>query len=373
MTITEKTERTEKKRFAFIDQYRGWAVLFMIETHVLNAFLLPSLFPTRWYRAVSFTNGIVAPSFLFLAGFSFAIVALRKWQDLLALNSVFWKQLGRYLLILLIAYTLHIPGNSFHILFNQLKWNENHLFWGVDILHCIAVSLILMLLSMLLIRHQKRLFIGFGILGTAIALSTPLVHSLPITSMVAAPFAGYFKRIYWSQFPLFPWMGFLLLGAATSFLWQQVRQTSGENAFFKYGALVSAGMTASIFIITFRHADFNPIHPPFFFMKLGIVGMLLSFFYWLEQKRQTLPALITRMGQESLLAYAFHIFIIYGILWNFGKHGPLMIMVVTLLLITATVLVCLAWQAMKQTKPRLARWIFLGFWGAVMVIHLLIK
>jgi uncharacterized membrane protein len=26
----------EKKRFYFIDQFRGWAVVFMVETHVVN-------------------------------------------------------------------------------------------------------------------------------------------------------------------------------------------------------------------------------------------------------------------------------------------------------------------------------------------------
>ena len=42
----------EKKRFCFIDQFRGWAVLFMVETHVVNAFLLDGLRDSLAYKAL---------------------------------------------------------------------------------------------------------------------------------------------------------------------------------------------------------------------------------------------------------------------------------------------------------------------------------
>ena len=90
----------DKKRFYFIDQFRGWAVVFMVETHVVNAFLHYGLRSSLAYKALDFFNGLIAPAFLFIAGFSFAIVAERKWDDFQKPGKVFWKQFQRCLQIL---------------------------------------------------------------------------------------------------------------------------------------------------------------------------------------------------------------------------------------------------------------------------------
>ena len=120
----------DKKRFAFIDQFRGWAVLFMVETHVVNAFLLPGLRESFAYRALDFFNYLIAPAFVFIAGFSFAIVAERKWDDFLRPDRVFRKQFLRCLQILLVGYLLHVPRFSLRQLSHTLKWGEKNIFWG---------------------------------------------------------------------------------------------------------------------------------------------------------------------------------------------------------------------------------------------------
>ena len=51
----------EKKRYFFIDQFRGWAVLFMVETHVVNAFLHYGLRSSPAYKTLDFFNGLIAP------------------------------------------------------------------------------------------------------------------------------------------------------------------------------------------------------------------------------------------------------------------------------------------------------------------------
>ncbi len=49
---------------------------------------------------------------MFIAGFSFAIVAERKWDDFLRPGRVFRKQFMRCLQILLVGYLLHVPRFS---------------------------------------------------------------------------------------------------------------------------------------------------------------------------------------------------------------------------------------------------------------------
>ncbi|MCU0235734.1 MAG: DUF1624 domain-containing protein [Acidobacteria bacterium] len=364
----------EKKRYHFIDQFRGWAVLFMVETHVVNAFLLPGLRDSLAYKALDFFNGLIAPAFVFIAGFSFAIVAERKWDDFLRPGRVFRKQFLRCLQILLVGYLLHVPRFSLRHLHHTLQWGEKNIFWGVDVLHAIAVSLLLLLLFIPLWRRRERYFFFLAMAAAAVSLLTPLLLSLPIEKTLPWAFSGYLKRLPYSQFPLFPWMGYAFLGAAVSRLWQESRRAGSEARFFRLLFAAGASFIAVFLILTLQPftrivlGSFNPARPIFFFLKLGIVVMLLSLLWLWEQKRGNRPAAVTAVGQESLPAYAFHIAVIYG-----GFSGPFghslaylvgptrswaeaLAMAVGLILIT--VALALAWHWLKKNRPVVAKWVF---------------
>ncbi len=64
---------TPSKRCDWIDQLRGWAVIVMIEVHVVNVWLAPGLRPD-W---LNYLNGLVAPSFTMAAGYSLVISTFR--------------------------------------------------------------------------------------------------------------------------------------------------------------------------------------------------------------------------------------------------------------------------------------------------------
>jgi uncharacterized membrane protein len=367
-----------KKRFYFIDQFRGWAVVFMIETHVVNAFLLPGLRASLAYRALDFFNGLIAPAFLFIAGFSFAIVAERKWDGFLRPGRDFLRQFGRCLQILLVGYLLHIPQFSLDRLRHSLKWGERHIFWGVDVLHAIAVSLLLMLLLVPAWRRRGRYFAFLAVAGSAVSLLTPLLFSLPIEDHLPWAFSGYFKRVLYSQFPLFPWMGFAFLGAVVSWRWQEAKRQGGEERFFRRLAWAGFGLVAAFMAVALQPlapvklGSFNPAKPIFFFLKLGIVVMLLSLLWRLERRNGERPVLVTRVGQESLFAYAFHIAVIFG--GYFGAYGhslahlvgktrtwaEVLAMAVALILVTGAM--ALGWHWLKKSKPLVAKRVF---WGGI--------
>ena len=79
----------QQSRYLYIDLLRGWAVIVMIEVHVFNAFLVPTFRDETWFKVLNFINGLVAPSFLFIAGYSFVLIAQRKWSDYLSFNGIF--------------------------------------------------------------------------------------------------------------------------------------------------------------------------------------------------------------------------------------------------------------------------------------------
>src|SRR5262245_20822798 len=123
-------------RYRFIDHYRGWAVITMIETHAFNAWLADRYRETIWYQNLKFVNGFVAPSFLFLAGVAFVIVARKR--EFAFFNTNFLRQLRRLLWILVLGYLLHFPVVQHqHGHFSIVHMTE---FYKVDVLQTIAVG-----------------------------------------------------------------------------------------------------------------------------------------------------------------------------------------------------------------------------------------
>lgn len=372
----------DKKRFYFIDQFRGWAVLFMIETHVLNAFLNTTLRSRLSYKVLDFINGLVAPAFLFIAGFAFAIVALRKWDDFLLLKRPFWQQFRRYLFVGLVGYLLHLPGFSLPRLIATLRWNEPNVFWGVDVLHCIAFSLLLMLLLVPLLRRQKLFFIFLALAALAVVLLTRMVYSLDIAALLPAALAGYLKRVPGSQFPLFPWLAYVWFGAFFSWLWQEAKDKEREKKYFR-DIYIAGGLMIVIFFIVLLQplfkvglSSFSPSWPHFFFLKLALILLLLACLWHGEQKWGNRPAPVTTVGQESLLVYAAHLAVIYGTFWPslsfiIGKtRSWLEVTAMALVLIAAMFILALAWHRFKTTRPAAARRVF---WiGAFVLVIIMI-
>ena len=130
----------EKARYLFVDLLRGWALLVMIEVHVFNVLLLPELKAASWFNVLNFINGLVAPSFLFISGFAFAISSRGKTVELRKFNYSFWKKLGRILLIILAGYSLHLPILSLRRLMHFYSKETLISFYSVDILQCIGVG-----------------------------------------------------------------------------------------------------------------------------------------------------------------------------------------------------------------------------------------
>src|SRR5512137_2256527 len=83
---------TPAARYGFIDLLRGFALVVMIETHVINAYLPAASRHSWFFFWLTFFNGLVAPTFLFASGFSLMLQGRRNWEDWLHFRPPFWKQ-----------------------------------------------------------------------------------------------------------------------------------------------------------------------------------------------------------------------------------------------------------------------------------------
>ena len=364
----QKTFSGQKQRYIYIDLLRGWAVLVMIEVHVVNAFLLPELRSPEWFKYLNFLNGLVAPSFLFVSGFSFVLVAQRKWDDYLNRTTVFRRQLGRILQILAVGYLLHLPFFSFGRLLyaTEDEWGP---FWKTDILHTIALSLLTMVVFIVLAREQKKNFILLVSFAVFVIFSSPLLYDRNLDSIFPEPVVNYFSAAHHSQFPLFPWMGFVLCGGVASQLLVWWRERVDEMKIFRRFFVGGIVMILLSYTVNLLPVTVYPAHsywranPSFFFIRLGIVLMLLSSLWYWEKKFQSGKSLVSIVGAESLIAYAGHLLVIYG--QFFGGHSLSFligktkdyseVILMTAGLVLTTVVVSYVWHRIKNWSMFYAR------------------
>lgn len=358
----------QKQRLVYIDLLRGWAVLVMIEVHVFNAFLLPEVREQPWFSVLNFINGLVAPSFLFASGYSFILVAQRKWNDYLTFSPIFWKQIGRILQILAVGYALHLPVFSLTRL-TQISAQEWGVFWKVDVLHAIAVSLLVMVLLIIIFREQKKNFIAVGILAAGIIYGSPFIYDKNIDAFLPEPIANYFTVAHRSQFPLFPWMGFVLAGGVFSqiMIWWKGRMDEAiifkRFAYFGAAIVVVSLMLALIPDSVYPEHNYWRSNPGFFFIRLGIVVMLLSMLWYWEKTGQSGRSMVSVVGAESLIAYAGHLMIIYGQFYD--NHSAAFLIgktrtvpeaaAMTAGLVSVTILYSVVWNRIKNWSMFYAR------------------
>ena len=312
------------RRLTWLDLFRGAAVLVMIETHVFNTFLDAGQRAQGWFGLLNYLNGLVAPSFLFIAGFSSGWE--RRTSPGKPVNHArrAWRLGG----IFALGYALHIPGPELQ----QHRWADAlRVGAQFDVLQCIAVSLgVLLALSWLAGKLPRRRgealwWIGAVAIAVLAVIGAPLVQSW---TGGAVPFRALVNQTTGSLFPVFPWMGFVLLGALAG-AWP-VRPVHERLA-------TLIGLAGAAWM--FRGTDFSAVSPAFFLERAVWVLGLAAVFEWSARFRQ--PSLLLFVGKNSLTLYFVHLVLI-STLVGAGVTSMALPLPLTLGLLAAVALASLA-------------------------------
>lgn len=360
-------------RYLFVDLLRAWAVIFMVETHVVNALLRADLKQTPAFAVLNFANGLVAPAFLFLSGFNFTLSADRHLDQYVRLGAAFWGQLRRLAMLLLLGYALHLPFFSLVKTLTQLHRQELETFLQSDVLQAIAVSLIGLLLLQVVTRSPGRFGLAAALIAAAVALATPVVWSLDLTALLPLPLATCLDPRHGSPFPLFPWSAFVLAGSAAGAAFIEARQQGQRqltaaiaNLFLLGLALLVLGPIGDSHLVDLYPRSGLPVQTPgFFAVRLGIVLMGLSLLALRTSSWRPSVALrvLQTLGQESLLIYCFGLLLLYGWVLDFPRLvavlGPRLdfagVLSVFILVATLTSLAALLWHWFSRRYRREAR------------------
>lgn len=374
-------------RYGFVDLLRGFAILVMVETHVVNAYLPPALKQgSEFFFWVAFVNGLVAPAFLFATGFSLILQGRHRWDDWLRFRLPFWLQLRRLGFILFVAYNIHLQGYG-------LGWyldnRDNALVWErtfkVDILQCIVASLLVLLLLAFIVRRRRYLPFAAGGLGIAAALVTPWIWARDFRPDLPLGLALYLNPHKVSLFPLFPWISFVLAGASAAHYFLRSVEAEAIPRYMKRAAFAGAGLIAAGLLLRPvpwtlpGHVDFYTTSPLYLMVRLGCIFVIVALLYRCEARGAGAKWLgpVRIAGQESLLVYGAHLFIIYSLLRRqlepvLGlEAGYAGCFLMSAAIIALMLPLARGWRALKKKRPRAVR-VGQGAVVAAMVVSFLL-
>jgi uncharacterized membrane protein len=300
------------QRRPYLDWLRGIGVLIMIEGHALDSWTRAVDRGRDGYQWAIVIAGYGAPLFLFLAGVSLALAAGSRAGKGLSRPAIARAALERGAWIFVLAFlfrlqSMLISGGAFPG--SLLK---------VDILNVMGVSLIAAALLWWAGRgplSRALLFAGGAI---AVTMVTPLVRAATWPAPLPDPVEWYLRPAPGAAtFTLFPWMAFLLAGAAAG-TWLGLTRSEGSERRAIAGltglglVVATAGYAASFLPPIYAQTDFWTSSPTFFFLRLGIVTVATGLAFVATRVWAGGPLL--EFGRASLFVYWIHVEMAYGVL-----------------------------------------------------------
>ncbi|MBS3999154.1 MAG: DUF1624 domain-containing protein [Desulfobulbaceae bacterium] len=315
----------ESPRLHFIDLVRAYAILMMVQGHMVDATLAMEFRDAGnfFYNLWNHMRGITAPVFFFASGTIFTYLLMRK-NIKFTENERVSKGLKRFVILIILGYLLrfnfNILSNLTDLDFMQFKYS-----FAADVLHCIGLS-IFTIITLYIIHQLTRIPIWLFLSLSALSLFYFYPSTLDIDwlAIFPLPIATYFTVDYGANFTVIPWMGFSLWGALLGYILSKNVNIAFNYIFtfviFALGLILhfgSGGVLEFLFNLT---GDMNLkylLYNNFLFYHLGntlIICGVISFI----ANTVKIPKLLAKTGQKTMVIYVVHIFIIYGTALNNG-------------------------------------------------------
>jgi uncharacterized membrane protein len=309
-------------RLHFIDAIRAWAILMMLQGHFVDGLLDPIFrdMGNSFYSLWLYFRGITAPVFFTVSGFIFTYLLIRVPQ-LGWGNPRIRKGIRRALQLLLIGYLLRLN------LFGLLQGKLYDAFFLVDVLHCIGISILVIIAVFLLTSRQKNWVMPTTLLGITMVLFVfEPIYSQWTFSWLPNAISNYFTRANGSVFTVIPWVGYTAFGAFLSVIFKKYAYLANlyptaiglssivgvSLLFLSSPFLVSLGQLTGIGLLS------DIAYNNYLFIRLGDVLLIFAIFMIFRDflKQPT----FLRIGQNTLSIYVIHFVILYGSLTGLGLY-----------------------------------------------------
>jgi len=366
-------------RVIFIDLARALAVVAMVYGHTIDALLNPVYRAGTWFSIWQFQRGLTSCLFLLLSGFAFSIATVRHWALHVQMSPQLLRRTRRFAMFIVLGYALHFPVARLAELghADTEQWRS---FLQVDVLQLIGMTFILVQLFVLLARTRHAFLVTAFTAAIVVVFATPFAWAANWDRLLPAGFSAYLSPVSGSQFPLFPWAAYVLLGAALGQLYSRWGATH-LTPFANYVLLIPGIVliTAALLVRElpaplFGSGSWNWV-PPQVTLRAGTCLVVLGVIAHASVRLTLMPHAIGAVAQETLLVYFVHLCIVYGSIWNLGlaqryghSLGPGATAFTVAVLLVAMGGLAVYWNWQKHVSPRIARWISLAAWTAMVAI-----
>jgi uncharacterized membrane protein len=316
--LTVNTDIQPKVRLYFLDALRAFAILMMLQGHFISGLLDPSFKDSDnlGYRIWLYCRGFTAPLFFTITGWVFTFLLLRNPIQGLS-NPRIGKGIKRALELLIWGYILRLNLPSL------LGGKINNSFVQPDVLHIIGLGLIfVMMIYVLMYRNRNIMFMFFVAFGTLVFLTQP-IYSRYVFENLPRFISGYLTKGNGGVFYLFPWLGYVSIGAAIACVFKAKRSLS---KFYVLGFLIlgfvliftSSWITNQLgYLLEFPLFNYVAKNN-FLFIRLGDVFVLFGLFMLFQPLIK--HRLWLQIGSKTLSLYIVHYFILYGSLSGLGLY-----------------------------------------------------
>jgi uncharacterized membrane protein len=319
------SQSEKKNRIIFIDLLRAFAVLMMVQGHTVDVLLSNDhrTFDSPFFAVWHFMRGMTAPVFLFTAGTVFTYL-FRLVKEPFSNNPRVIKGIKRFFLLLFLGYMLRYPTPSI-IMLGNISERQWRIFYAVDILHLIAFGILFIIICMYI---AEKLKLGdYMVFGTAAVLFFGLhsfFQNINWIEILPLPLAGYMYRGTGSNFPLFPWVGYVLAGGILGSLLARKPEIFRTFKFSRNLGLIGISLILISFTADYFETQlygrsyFWTVSPNLIILRIGIVLLLNSIVSAVSLRVESIPRIIILIGRNTLIIYIVHLLILYGSAWNPG-------------------------------------------------------
>ncbi|MDX1941909.1 MAG: heparan-alpha-glucosaminide N-acetyltransferase domain-containing protein [Saprospiraceae bacterium] len=297
-----------------MDAIRAYAILMMLQGHFIDTMLAPEYrdYSLPLYSLWAFFRGMTAPIFFFSSGLVFMYLLVKDTRPLKE-NVRVQKGIRRGLMLIGLGYVLKLG------LPNVVTLRIYPYHYAVDVLHCIGLAILSLIgIYALHRKFQFSLRVVLGVLAILIFSLEPFLEKLDWTVMPRF-LANYFTLNYGSTFTLVPWLGYAFFGGILG-VWLNRQPNMAFSKWFPWMVLTtgwllhqfSSHWLQSLHELTGWYTFAELFKNNYLLVRLGHVLIAMSVVIWITRWWKNMPALVTKIGSETLTIYGVHYVLLYG-------------------------------------------------------------
>jgi uncharacterized membrane protein len=335
----------KEARLKFIDMARSIAILLMLQGHFITLTLKeyqPLIGKLRlegssgnllfdWWVKM---RGFTAPLFFTITGLVFVYLltkSVNKDEKIKFFEQTRVKKgIKRALSVIFWGYVIQM---NLKYLPYYLRGHLNNQFFAFHILQSIGFGIGILLLIYGLYKwiNKGALPLYYFIFGTLVFMSYPFLQILPEGQYFPANAPQLIQNMFSgpkSEFPLVPWLGFVLFGGMIGSILGQ-NQKYAYKAWFPYASLLFGFLLLVFGRVSGKILDFL-LHNPnsikqlqfeknaWLYDRLAEVILLLSLLMIIEKIFKIKDSLFLKMGQNTFPIYILHVIILYGAITGYS-------------------------------------------------------